>query len=86
MWTLPLCWRRASGNRAVSARLWNDPFLSDEAVRDGQPSAVAVDLAADGRQRERAEIGGLAGRTHGRTSSRTLAGRCKALVPVSGYC
>jgi pimeloyl-ACP methyl ester carboxylesterase len=63
-------------------------FLSSETVRNGQPSAVAVDIIAlmDALQIEKAIIGGFD--WGGRTANIIAAlwpERCKAMVSVSGY-
>ena len=63
-------------------------FLSDEALRNGQPSALAVDVIAlmDALKIEKAT---LAGFDWGARSADIVAAlwpeRCKALVSVSGY-
>jgi pimeloyl-ACP methyl ester carboxylesterase len=63
-------------------------FLSSETVRNGQPSAVAVDTVAlmDALKIEKAT---LAGYDWGARTADIIAGlwpdRCKALVSVSGY-
>jgi pimeloyl-ACP methyl ester carboxylesterase len=63
-------------------------FLSDETVRNGQPSAVAVDMIAlmDALEIEKAT---LAGFDWGARTADIIAAlwpeRCKALVSVSGY-
>jgi pimeloyl-ACP methyl ester carboxylesterase len=63
-------------------------FLSNETLRNGQPSAVAVDIIAlmDALQIKQAIIGGFD--WGGRTADIIAAiwpERCKALVSVSGY-
>ncbi|HKX07467.1 MAG TPA: alpha/beta hydrolase [Stellaceae bacterium] len=63
-------------------------FLSDESLRSGQPSALAVDVIAlmDALKIERAVIAGFD--WGGRTADIVAAlwpERCKALVSVSGY-
>jgi len=63
-------------------------FLSDDAIRNGQPSALAVDVVAlmDALKLERAT---LAGFDWGARTANILAAlwpeRCKAMVSVSGY-
>ncbi len=63
-------------------------FLSDDAVRNGQPSAVALDTVAmmDALKIEKAI---LAGYDWGARSANVIAAlwpeRCKAMVSVSGY-
>jgi pimeloyl-ACP methyl ester carboxylesterase len=63
-------------------------FLSDETVRNGQPSALAVDVVAlmDALRIEKATIAGFD--WGARTANIVAAlwpGRCKAMVSVSGY-
>ena len=63
-------------------------FLSSETMRNGQPSAVAVDTIAfmDALKIEKATIGGFD--WGGRTANIIAAlwpERCKAMVSVSGY-
>jgi len=63
-------------------------FLSDETVRNGQPSALASDIVAlmDALKIDRAIIGGC---DWGARTANIIAalwpGRCKAMVSVSGY-
>jgi pimeloyl-ACP methyl ester carboxylesterase len=63
-------------------------FLSDGTVRNGQPSAVAVDVIAfmDALKIEKATIGGF---DWGARTANIIAAlwpeRCKAMVSVSGY-
>ena len=63
-------------------------FLSDETLRNGQPSALALDSIAlmDALHIERAIIGGF---DWGARTADVMAvlwpERCKAIVPVSGY-
>jgi pimeloyl-ACP methyl ester carboxylesterase len=63
-------------------------FLSDGTVRNGQPSAVAVDMIAfmDALKIEKATIGGF---DWGARTANIVAAlwpeRCKAMVSVSGY-
>src|ERR1700716_574392 len=63
-------------------------FLSSEAFRNGQPSAVAVDIIAfmDALKIEKATIGGF---DWGARTANIIAAlwpeRCKAMVSVSGY-
>jgi pimeloyl-ACP methyl ester carboxylesterase len=63
-------------------------FLSSEAVRNGQPSAVAVDITAwmDALKIEKATIGGF---DWGARTANIIAAlwpeRCTAMVSVSGY-
>jgi pimeloyl-ACP methyl ester carboxylesterase len=63
-------------------------FLSNETVRNGQPSALAVDLVAfmDALEVRKATLAGFD--WGGRTANIVAAlwpGRCKAMVSVSGY-
>ena len=63
-------------------------FLSDETVRNGQPSAIAVDVIAlmDALKIEKAVASPASIGARGPpTSSRVWPERCKALVSVSGY-
>jgi pimeloyl-ACP methyl ester carboxylesterase len=63
-------------------------FLSSETVRNGQPSAVALDITAlmDALKTEKATIAGF---DWGARTANIIAAlwpeRCKALVSVSGY-
>jgi pimeloyl-ACP methyl ester carboxylesterase len=81
----------AAGNRVVVPFLrgyGTTRFLSDDSVRNGQPSAVAVDIVAlmDALKIDQAVIGGF---DWGARTANIIAAlwpqRCKAMVSVSGY-
>jgi pimeloyl-ACP methyl ester carboxylesterase len=81
----------AAGNRVVVPFLrgyGTTRFLSNDSVRNGQPSAVAVDIVAlmDALKIDQAVIGGF---DWGARTANIIAAlwpqRCKAMVSVSGY-
>ena len=86
----PRCWRR-TGYRVIVPYLrgyGTTRFLSADAFRNGQPSAVALDIIAlmDALKIDKAI---LAGFDWGARTADIIAAlwpeRCKALVSVSGY-
>ena len=76
------------GDRSLCARLRHDALSSNDTLRNGQPSALAVDIIAfmDALKIEKAT---LAGFDWGARTANIIAvlwpERCKAMVSVSGY-
>ena len=76
MWMSPLCWFGGLPcDRAISARLRHDAFLSSDTFRNGQQSVVAVDIIAlmDALNIQKATIGGFDWRANSRQHCSAMA-------------